>query len=67
MTGPFPISDNSDPHVALDDLVANFGTFTSYSGVEENEDAAKAIFGYVEKGYLVTSHNMTHWRAVSES
>ena len=52
LTGLFPLADNTDPQIAFDDLFKNFDTFANYSGVEENEDEARAIFGYVEKGYL---------------
>ena len=34
------------------DLVTEYATFTNYAGVEDNEEATKAIESYAEKGYL---------------
>lgn len=51
LDGVFPRVDNTcegDYH----DPVTEYATFTNYAGVEDNEEATKAIESYTEKGYL---------------
>ena len=44
--------DDESPEVDDLALVTDLASFENYDGVETNEDAAAAIHGYVDKGYL---------------
>eukprot|EP00435_Cladocopium_sp_Y103_P067914 s724_g30.t1 len=51
LDGVFPRVDNTragDYH----ELVTEYATFANYSGVEDNEEAIKALKSYADKGYL---------------
>eukprot|EP00435_Cladocopium_sp_Y103_P033053 s1409_g8.t1 len=57
LDGVFPRVDNTrvgDYH----DLVTEYDTFANYSGVEDNEEATKALESYAEKGYLMKFGNL---------
>ena len=52
LDGLFPLVTDDEPLTSWENLATDYDSFTNYSGVEENPDAAKAISSYVDKGYL---------------
>jgi hypothetical protein len=55
LDGIFERVDEDDSElVSSDALMTDFDSFKNYQGVEENQEAAKALQGYIERGFLTS-------------
>ncbi len=45
-------SKNNEPPLGVDQLAADYGSFTNYNGVESDPEALASIDGYVQRGWL---------------
>ena len=58
----FTAVEDEDLEFTFDDLSTDFENFKNYQGVEENEEAAKALQGYIDKGFLTVCNTLDDCR-----
>ena len=63
LDGLFPLVADDEPQMSWELLQTDFESFTNYSGVEENPEAAKAISSYINKGYLSVHESLDSCKA----